>query len=88
MANKIIYSTVYFIVPTYILLGINQMQWALEFLKCMKLEHSYPECIGKIVYELEKQLIELYSKVSEKLNEQKMQKETEKNEDNDNYSLG
>jgi len=54
----------------------------------MKLEHSYPECIGKIVYELEKQLIELYSKVSEKLNEQKMQKETEKNEDNDNYSLG
>lgn len=88
VANKIIYSTSYFIVPTYLLLGINQMQWTLEFLKCMELEHSYPECIGKIVNELEKQLIELYSKVGEKLKEQKAQKEAEKKDNNNNYSPG
>ncbi|KAL4135353.1 hypothetical protein QTP88_006968 [Uroleucon formosanum] len=44
--------------------GINQIQWALEFLKCLKVDYNYPESIGKIVKVLEKNMIELYSKIS------------------------
>ncbi|CAH1732585.1 unnamed protein product [Aphis gossypii] len=45
--------------------GINQMEWALEFLKCLKVDYNYPESIGKIVKTIEKVMIELYSKISE-----------------------
>ncbi|XP_003247091.1 uncharacterized protein LOC100574014 [Acyrthosiphon pisum] len=49
---------------TQIRSGINQIQWALEFLKCLKVDYNYPECIGKIVKILEKNMIELYSKIN------------------------
>lgn len=45
--------------------GINQMEWALEFLKCFKVDYNYPESISKIVKTIEKVMIELYSKISE-----------------------
>lgn len=41
------------------------MEWALEFLKCFKVDYNYPESIGKIVKTIEKVMIELYSKISE-----------------------
>lgn len=44
--------------------GINQIEWALEFLKCLKIDYKYPENIGKIVKLLEKIMIELYSKIN------------------------
>ncbi|XP_025191206.1 uncharacterized protein LOC112591583 [Melanaphis sacchari] len=44
--------------------GINQMQWALEFLKCLKVDYNYPESIGKIVKTIEKVMIEIYSKIN------------------------
>ncbi|XP_026819418.1 uncharacterized protein LOC113558104 [Rhopalosiphum maidis] len=44
--------------------GINQIQWALEFLKCLKVDYNYPESIGKIVKTIEKVMIELYSKIN------------------------
>jgi len=46
------------------LIGINQIQWALEFLKCLKVDYNYPESIGKIVKTIEKVMIELYSKIN------------------------
>lgn len=62
-----------------IILGINQMQWALEFLKCLKEDYSYPESIRKIVNDLEIQLIDLYAKVGEQMkkNSQEPTKEEE-----------
>ncbi|XP_015374785.1 PREDICTED: uncharacterized protein LOC107169506 [Diuraphis noxia] len=53
--------------------GINQIQWALEFLRCLKVDYSYPESIGKIVKTLEKNMIELYSKINEIQYKKKMQ---------------
>lgn len=49
--------------------GIIQVEWALEFLKCMQVDYSYPESIRKIVGVLEKNLMDLYIKYGEKLNE-------------------
>jgi len=49
--------------PSYYL-GINQIQWALEFMKCLKVDYNYPESIGKIVKMLETIMIELYSKIN------------------------
>jgi len=63
--HNIIFSS-YFI-------GINQIQWALEFLRCLKVDYSYPESIGKIVKTLEKNMIELYSKINEIQYKKKMQ---------------
>lgn len=60
------------------LLGINQLQWALEFMKCMKTDYTYPTSMGNIVKDLEIQMIQLYSQVAEKL--QNIQLEKEKNE--------
>jgi len=56
-------------------IGINQIQWALEFLKCMKEGYSYPASIGKIVHEIEEQLIKMYAKVGGKLHEIKIKQE-------------
>lgn len=56
------------------LLGITQLQWALEFMKCMKIDYGYPESIEKIVGELEDQLIGLYAKVGQKLHDIKEKK--------------
>lgn len=53
----------------YIYTGIIQVEWALEFLKCMRVDYSYPESICKIVEVLEKNLMDLYIKYGEKLNE-------------------
>ncbi|XP_050526569.1 uncharacterized protein LOC126897201 [Daktulosphaira vitifoliae] len=69
-------------------IGITQLQWALEFMKCMKVDHGYPESIEKIVGELEDHLIGLYAKVGQKLQDikekkaqkEKQQKETDENE--------
>lgn len=60
--------------------GINQLQWALEFLRCMKVDYGYPESIEKIVGELEEQLISLYAKVGEKIQENKRKKDLEEME--------
>lgn len=46
------------------------MQWALKFLKCLKIDYAYPENIGKIVRDLEGHLITLYAKVATKLDEE------------------
>lgn len=51
----------------YVYTGINQVQWALEFLKCMKVDYSYPESIRIVVHVLEKYLLQLYAIVGEKL---------------------
>lgn len=56
------------------------MQWALEFLKCMKTDYNYPASIKKIVSELEDQLIQLYAKVGEKIQEDTRKKEVEQYE--------
>ncbi|XP_060856065.1 uncharacterized protein LOC132933804 [Metopolophium dirhodum] len=61
-------------------IGINQLQWALEFLRCMKVNYGYPESIEKIVGELEEQLISLYAKVGEKMQENKRKKDLEEME--------
>ncbi|XP_026818946.1 uncharacterized protein LOC113557570 [Rhopalosiphum maidis] len=61
-------------------IGVNQLQWALEFLRCMKVDYGYPESIGKIVGELEEQLISLYAKVGEKMQENKRKKDLEQME--------
>ncbi|XP_050426978.1 uncharacterized protein LOC126837198 [Adelges cooleyi] len=58
-------------------IGITQLQWALEFMKCMKVDYGYPESIEKIVNELEDQLIALYAKVGQKLHEIKEKKAQE-----------
>ncbi|XP_050444427.1 uncharacterized protein LOC126847985 isoform X2 [Adelges cooleyi] len=58
-------------------IGINQLQWALEFMKCMKIDYGYPESIEKIVNELEDRLISLYAKVGQKLAENNERKKTE-----------
>ncbi|VVC25304.1 Hypothetical protein CINCED_3A012407 [Cinara cedri] len=63
--------------------GINQVQWALEYMKCMKLDYSYPESIRSIIYVLEKQLMELYAQVGEKLYQSKKQ-ELDKNTKDEN----
>lgn len=55
--------------------GINQLQWALEFLKCMKVDYNYPASIVKIVNELEERLIKLYAKVGEKIQDDIRKKE-------------
>lgn len=58
--------------------GINQLQWALEFMKCMKTDYTYPASMGNIVKDLEIQMIQLYSQVAEKL--QEIENEKEKDE--------
>lgn len=60
--------------------GINQLQWALEFLKCMKVDYNYPASIEKIVNELEERLIQLYAKVGGIIQEDIRKKEMEQNE--------
>lgn len=64
-------------------IGVNQLQWALEFMRCMKVDYGYPESIGKIVNELENQLITLYAKVGKKIQERNKQKEEEELNKND-----
>jgi len=66
--------------------GINQLQWALEFLRCMKVDYGYPESIEKIVGELEEQLISLYAKVGEKMQENKRKKDLEEMEKDEKTS--
>lgn len=61
----------------FITTGVNQLQWALEFLRCMKVDYGYPDSIAKIVGELEEQLISLYAKVGEKMQENKRKKDLE-----------
>ncbi|XP_022175687.1 uncharacterized protein LOC111037427 [Myzus persicae] len=71
-------------------IGVNQLQWALEFLRCMKVDYGYPESIEKIVGELEEQLISLYAKVGEKMQENKRKKdleEIEKEKEKDEKNL-
>lgn len=53
----------------FFLVGVNQLQWALEFMKCMKSDYGYPQSIERIVGELEDQLIELYAMIGLKLYE-------------------
>ncbi|VVC45954.1 Hypothetical protein CINCED_3A017099 [Cinara cedri] len=65
-------------------IGINQLQWALEFMRSMKVEYGYPECIGKIVSEFEDQLIMLYSMVGKKIDENNQKNEVEISEKNVN----
>lgn len=64
--------------------GVNQLQWALEFLRCMKVDYGYPETIEKIVNELEEKLITLYAKVGEKIQEKKRKKDLEQLEKDEN----
>lgn len=66
---------IYYLLSIILCTGINQIQWALELMKCMRVDFSYPEGIGKIVIVLEKQLLELYAKVGEKLEEIKEKQE-------------
>lgn len=61
----------------FITTGVNQLQWALEFLRCMKVDYGYPDSIAKITGELEEQLISLYAKVGEKMQENKRKKDLE-----------
>lgn len=59
-------------------IGINQMRWALEFLKCFRVDYSYPDSIVKIVKDVEKQIIVLYGKLGgmlQKMKEQRVQEE-------------
>ncbi|VVC27180.1 Hypothetical protein CINCED_3A018569 [Cinara cedri] len=56
---------------TSLRIGINQLQWALQFMQCMKVDNGYPESIGKIVSDLENQLITLYAMVGKVLKEKK-----------------
>lgn len=60
--------------------GVNQLLWALEFLKCMKTDYNYPASIKKIVNALEDQLIHLYAKIGEKIQEVVRKKEMEQYE--------
>lgn len=53
----------------FFLVGVNQLKWALEFMKCMKSDYGYPQSIERIVGELEDQLIELYAMIGIKLHE-------------------
>lgn len=77
----------YYLLSIILCTGINQIQWALELMKCMRVDFSYPEGIGKIVIVLEKQLLELYAKVGEKLEEIKeKQEQGEKEEAEENNS--
>lgn len=56
---------------------MSQLHWALEFIKCMKVDYGYPESIAKIVNELEDQLIGLYAMVGKKMYTDKQNKELE-----------
>jgi len=49
-------------------------------LRGMKVDYGYPESIGKIVGEREEQLISLYAKVGEKMQENKRKKDLEQME--------
>lgn len=56
----------------------------------MKVDYGYPESIEKIVGELEEQLISLYAKVGEKMQENKRKKdleEIEKEKEKDEKNL-
>lgn len=55
-------------------------------MKCMRVDNRYPESIGGIVKELEKQLIELYAKVGEKLYEIKKQQELDEERESQAYN--
>uniref|UniRef100_A0A2S2R7B7 Uncharacterized protein n=1 Tax=Sipha flava TaxID=143950 RepID=A0A2S2R7B7_9HEMI len=57
--------------------GINQLRWALELLKCFRVDYRYPDSIVKIVKDLEKQIIELYAKLGGMLQKMKAQRELE-----------
>jgi hypothetical protein len=58
-------------------IGINQLRWALELLKCFRVDYRYPDSIVKIVKDLEKQIIELYAKLGGMLQKMKAQRELE-----------
>jgi hypothetical protein len=60
--------------------GVNQLQWALEFLKCMKVDYDYPKSINNVVTELEEQLIRLYAKIGDIMLEEEQRKEEERME--------
>lgn len=55
-------------------------------MRCMKVDYGYPESIGKIVNELENQLITLYAKVGKKIQERNKQKEEQEVPLNENRS--
>lgn len=56
---------------------MSQLHWALEFIKCMKVDYGYPDSINKIVNQLEDQLIGRYAMVGKKMHTVKQNKELE-----------
>lgn len=58
------------------------MLWAIHFMKCMRSEYRYPDGIGNVVKELEKQLIGLYAKVGVIVYENKLKEEEEQEKEN------
>lgn len=62
-------------------IGINQMRWALEFLKCFKVEYTYPDSIAKIVKDTEVKIIALYAKLGSKLQEIQTQREMDEEDE-------
>lgn len=68
--------------------GVNQLQWALEFMRVMKTDYGYSLTMQYVVIELEDLLISLYAKIGQKMveniNMSKKEQEVGKAEKNKN----
>lgn len=70
--------------------GVNQLQWALEFMRVMKTDYGYSLTMQYVVNNLEDQLLLLYAKIGQKMveNDKTAKKEQEEAEAKDKEKKG